>query len=48
MNQSIGVVWALCERTLPDFLTPRDCPRVTYHVSPHTTEEDKKRYFSFY
>ncbi|MFP4287222.1 MAG: DUF6886 family protein [Candidatus Izemoplasmataceae bacterium] len=46
INQSHGVVWALCERTLPNFLTPRDCPRVTYHVGPHTTEEDKKRYFS--
>lgn len=46
MDQSIGVVWALCERTLPNFLTPRDCPRVTYHVGPDTTDEDKKRFFS--
>ncbi|TVP94599.1 MAG: hypothetical protein EA374_06545, partial [Acholeplasmatales bacterium] len=35
-----ALVWALCERTLPNFLTPRDCPRVTYHVSPHTLTSD--------
>jgi hypothetical protein len=46
MDQSVGVVWALCERTLPNFLTPRDCPRVTYHVSRDTTDEDIKRYLS--
>lgn len=26
-----GLVWAVNERCLPNFLTPRDCPRVTYH-----------------
>jgi len=46
MDQNVGVVWAVCERTLPNFLTPRDCPRVTYHVHKDTLEEDKKRYLS--
>ena len=40
------LVWALNERCLPNFLTPRDCPRVTYHASEKTTEEDILRFFS--
>ncbi len=44
LNQSKGLVWALCERTLPNFLTPRNCPRVCWHVSPRTTKEDKARF----
>lgn len=39
-----GLVWALCERTLPNFLTPRNCPRVCWHVGPQTTKEDCARY----
>jgi len=46
MDSSVGVVWAVCERALPNFLTPRDCPRVTYHVHKDTLEEDKKRFLS--
>ncbi len=46
MDQNTGVVWALCERTLPNFLTPRDCPRVTFHVGPQTKKDDINRYFS--
>jgi hypothetical protein len=46
LDQSTALVWAICERTLPNFLTPRDCPRVTYHVSTSTTKEDKLTYFS--
>lgn len=41
-----GLVWALSERTLVNFFTPRDCPRVTYHVAPHTHCADKKNHLS--
>lgn len=30
LNQNIGLVWAIDEARLPNFLTPRDCPRVAY------------------
>jgi hypothetical protein len=46
LDQSIGLIWALCERTLPNFLVPRDCPRVTYHVHKGTTPEDIDAYLS--
>jgi len=41
-----GLVWALNERCLPNFLTPRDCPRVTYHVRETTVEDDILKFFS--
>jgi hypothetical protein len=28
----------------PNFLTPRNCPRVCWHVGPQTTKEDCARY----
>ncbi len=43
LNPDVGLVWALCERTLPNFLTPRDCPRVTYHVNNNTSAADIER-----
>ncbi|PWL97027.1 MAG: hypothetical protein DBY04_07550 [Clostridiales bacterium] len=46
LNQNIGLVWALDEARLPNFLTPRDCPRVAYHVSSQTTDIDKQRFFT--
>ena len=46
LNQEVGLVWAIDEKRLPNFLTPRDCPRVTYHINSHTTEDDKSRFFS--
>ncbi|MFH5882519.1 DUF6886 family protein [Liberiplasma polymorphum] len=46
IDQSVGLVWAINERALPNFFTPRDCPRVTYHVAPKTTTFDKETYFS--
>lgn len=46
LDQTVGLVWAIDEKRLPNFLTPRDCPRVTYHVGENTTEEDRKRFFS--
>ena len=41
-----SLVWALNERCLPNFLTPRDCPRVTYHVCENTTNDDILKFFS--
>lgn len=46
LDQNVGLVWAIDEARLPNFLTPRDCPRVTYHVGSQTTDDDKKRFFS--
>ncbi|QOY35466.1 DUF6886 family protein [Anaerobacillus isosaccharinicus] len=46
LDQSKGLVWAINETCLPNFLTPRDCPRVTYHCNERTTEEDKQKYLS--
>ncbi|WP_411268174.1 DUF6886 family protein [Paenibacillus sp. PL91] len=46
MNQEKGLVWAINEKCLPNFLTPRNCPRVTYHCNETTTEEDKRHFLS--
>ena len=40
LNPDIGLVWAINEECLPNFLTPRDCPRVTYHICKTATEAD--------
>lgn len=46
MDKSKGLVWALTEQHLPQFLTPRECPRVTYRISEKTTHEDIEKFFS--
>ena len=46
LEPSVGLVWAIDEAHLPNFLTPRDCPRVAYHISKNTTEQDKNHFFS--
>ena len=46
LDQNIGLVWAIDEARLPNYLTPRDFPRVTYHAGSQTTDHDKKRFFS--
>lgn len=46
VNQNIGLVWAIDDARLPNYLTPRNCPRVTYSVGPQTTDSDKKLFFS--
>jgi len=46
MDKSKGLVWAINEYCLPNFFTPRECPRVTYHASEQTSEEDIARFFS--
>jgi hypothetical protein len=32
LGDSLPLVWAIDEERLPNFLTPRDCPRVTFHI----------------
>ena len=46
LDPRIPLVWAIDEMRLPNFLTPRDCPRVAWHVGPSTTHEDRLRFFS--
>ncbi len=46
LDKTVGLVWAIDEFRLPNFLTPRNCPRVAYHTGRNTTESDRKRYFS--
>lgn len=46
MDKTVGLVWAIDEERLPNFLTPRNCPRVTYHINSKTSIQDKERYFS--
>jgi hypothetical protein len=46
MDKSKGLVWALTEPALPNWLTPRGCPRVGYRINDETTQEDILRFFS--
>jgi hypothetical protein len=46
LDKNKAYVWALCERTLPNYLFPRDCPRVTYHVGRETSKEDIEAYIT--
>ncbi len=46
LDPTVGLVWAIDEARLPNFLTPRDCPRVTYHVGERTTDADRQRFFT--
>jgi hypothetical protein len=41
-----NAVWAVDEPHLPNFILPRDCPRVTFGIGKHTTEEDRARFFA--
>jgi hypothetical protein len=45
-NGKLGaVVWAIDDEHLPNYLLPRDCPRVTFAASPDTTDDDRARFF---
>lgn len=46
VDNSKGLVWAINEQCLPNFLTPRACPRVAYYSTEISSEEDKLRFFS--
>ena len=45
LDPDVWLVWAINEECLPNYLMPRDCPRVTFHVGPETTAEDRERFF---
>lgn len=38
-------VWAIDEEHLPNYLVPRDCPRVTYVCDARTSEDDRRYFF---
>ncbi|MGN4128231.1 DUF6886 family protein [Lysinibacillus sphaericus] len=46
LDQTKGLVWAIDDKCLPNFLTPRNCPRVCYHIGINTAEIDKRTYLS--
>ena len=46
MDKSKGLVWALTEHQLKKFLTPRDCPRITYCSTEKSTQDDIDKFFS--
>lgn len=46
LDQTKALVWAINEKCLPNFLTPRDCPRVCYYAGPQTSDMDKQTYFT--
>lgn len=42
-----AVVWAVDEEHLPNYLLPRDCPRVTFCPVPGSISEDVARLMSY-
>ena len=46
MQNSPAFVWAINEACLPNYLMPRDCPRVAFHVNESTTKADKRKHLS--
>ncbi len=46
LDKSVRLVWAINETCLPNYLTPRNCPRVTYHVGKNTSMSDRLKFFS--
>ena len=46
LDKTVGLVWAIDEERLPNFLTPRDCPRVAYHIGKNTSKVDRKSFFT--
>ncbi|MCP4428044.1 MAG: hypothetical protein GY803_26460 [Chloroflexi bacterium] len=46
-NVNLGLdgkaVFAISERMLPNYLLPRDCPRVTFYALPESKREDVER-----
>ncbi|MDR2513612.1 MAG: hypothetical protein LBD02_00175 [Christensenellaceae bacterium] len=41
-----ALVWAIDEARLPNYLLPRDCPRVTWHWRETSLEADRAAFFS--
>jgi hypothetical protein len=40
-----AAVWAIDEEHLPNYLVPRDCPRVTYVCDVQTSTADRQQFF---
>ena len=45
LDKCVKLVWAIDEARLPNFLTPRNCPRVTYHIGQNSSSDDIRKYF---
>lgn len=39
------MVWSVDEPVVPNYLLPRECPRVCWRVDAHTTDADRRRWF---
>ena len=39
-------VWAVAESHLPNYLLPRDCPRICFRAGPATTAADRERFLT--
>jgi len=46
LDPSVGLVWSLTEPALPNWLFPRDCPRVGYHICDNVTNDDRAKFFT--
>jgi hypothetical protein len=46
IDNSKGLVWAITEACLPNFLVPRDCPRVAYYATDESNEQDIEKFFA--
>ncbi len=46
LQDSPPLVWAITEKCMVNFLTPRECPRLTYHIGEKTSDEDINKFFS--
>lgn len=44
LDQNIKLVWAITEERLVNFLTPRDCPRVTFYAKENSSKDDIEKY----
>jgi hypothetical protein len=44
-NIALGTcVWAIAESHLPNYLLPRDCPRICFRRGPQTTQADAEQF----
>jgi hypothetical protein len=44
LDSNQGLVWAINERQLVNFLTPRNCPRVTFYAADNSNKDDVEKY----
>ena len=46
LDPNVGLVWSLTEPALPNWLFPRDCPRVGYRKCDNVTHTDMEKFFA--